>query len=223
MCSFGSCKTRFEFLSQFRKVRNAFECFVTQVQTRLPKTKRVWPMKINVICTVYGDTKSCVRHNNQLSELFSCVIGVRQGENLSPLLFALYLNDLRTYLSNSCPGMEIRVNSGGDTDIYMKLSVLLYADDTILISDTPQDLQKSLNALHDYCNMWKLTINTSKIVVFSRGKVKKIPNWHIGDNEIGTQYEYTYLGTAFNYNGRFNKAKAKQVAQAKRALFGLIV
>ena len=48
----GSCKTRFEFLSQFRKVRNAFECFVTQVQTRLPKTKRVWPMKINVICTV---------------------------------------------------------------------------------------------------------------------------------------------------------------------------
>ena len=54
MCSFGSCKTRFEFLSQFRKVRNAFECFVTQVQTRLPKTKRVWPMKINVICTVHA-------------------------------------------------------------------------------------------------------------------------------------------------------------------------
>ena len=42
MCSFGSCQTRFEFLSQFRKVRNAFECFVTQVQTRLPNTKRVW-------------------------------------------------------------------------------------------------------------------------------------------------------------------------------------
>ena len=52
MCSFGSCQTRFEFLSQFRKVRNAFECFVTQVQTHLPKTKRVWPMKINVICAV---------------------------------------------------------------------------------------------------------------------------------------------------------------------------
>ena len=52
MCSFGSCKTRFEFVSQFRKVRNALECFVTQVQTRLPKTKHVWPMKINVICTV---------------------------------------------------------------------------------------------------------------------------------------------------------------------------
>ena len=60
MCSFGSCQTRFEFLSQFRKVRNAFECFVTQVQTHLPKTKCVWPMKINVICTV------C--HSNKLPE-----------------------------------------------------------------------------------------------------------------------------------------------------------
>ena len=55
MCSFGSCQTRFEFLSQFRKVRNAFECFVAQVQTQLPKTKRVWPMKINIIYTVGGD------------------------------------------------------------------------------------------------------------------------------------------------------------------------
>ena len=35
MCSFSSCQMRFEFLSQSRKVRNAFECFVTQVQTRL--------------------------------------------------------------------------------------------------------------------------------------------------------------------------------------------
>ena len=61
MCSFGSCQTRFEFLSQFRKVRNAFECFVTQVQTRLPKTKCVWPMKINVIGTV------CVSENSTVN------------------------------------------------------------------------------------------------------------------------------------------------------------
>ena len=59
MCSFRSCQTRFEFLSQFRKVRNAFECFVTQVQTRLPKTKCVWPMKINVICTVRIGNSVC--------------------------------------------------------------------------------------------------------------------------------------------------------------------
>ena len=33
------------------------ECFVAQVQTCLPKTKRVWPMKLNVICTVCLDMR----------------------------------------------------------------------------------------------------------------------------------------------------------------------
>ena len=68
MCSFGSCKTRFEFLSQFRKVRNAFECFITQVQTRLPKTKCVWPMKINVICTVCAAQKGLFAKQTSLDK-----------------------------------------------------------------------------------------------------------------------------------------------------------
>ena len=53
MCSFGSCQTRFEFLSQFRKVRNAFECFVAQVQTHLPKTKTrlAYEDKRDLYCT----------------------------------------------------------------------------------------------------------------------------------------------------------------------------
>ena len=85
MCSFGSCKTRFEFLSQFRKVRNAFECFVTQVQTRLPKTKCVWPMKINVICTV-NSQRDVVTHTmsvyadlalNGLDDALSSIRGAR--------------------------------------------------------------------------------------------------------------------------------------------------
>ena len=46
------CENRQTQNVQFPFMPNAFECFVTQVQTRLPKTKCVWPMKINVICTV---------------------------------------------------------------------------------------------------------------------------------------------------------------------------
>ena len=50
---FGSCQMHFKFLSQFREVLNAFECFLTQVQTHLPKC--IWHMKINVICTDSSD------------------------------------------------------------------------------------------------------------------------------------------------------------------------
>ena len=46
---------------------------------------------------MYDKIKSCVKFNNECSTFFACKNGVRQGENLSPLLFALYLNDLETY------------------------------------------------------------------------------------------------------------------------------
>ena len=74
MCSFGSCKTRFEFLSQFR---NAFECFVTQVQMRFLKTKRVWPMKINVICTVIDNNNICLIYDTVLLCLINNLFLIR--------------------------------------------------------------------------------------------------------------------------------------------------
>ena len=58
MCSFGSCKTRFELLSQFRKVRNAFECFVTQVQTQL---RLAYEDKRDLYCSCIHIIDSCYK------------------------------------------------------------------------------------------------------------------------------------------------------------------
>ena len=43
---------------------------------------------------LYRKAKSCVKTGNVCSDYFYCYLGVRQGENLSPVLFAIYLNDL---------------------------------------------------------------------------------------------------------------------------------
>ena len=49
--------------------------------------------------------------------------------------------------------------------------LLLYTDDIVLFGKSPENLQKSLNILEEYCERWKLTINTmqTKIVVFRKG------------------------------------------------------
>ena len=176
-----------------------------------------------VIKNMYENAKSCIRLNGQLSEYFNCNIGVRQGENLSPLLFSIFLNDLEDHMKSACTGIKLS-SSHDDTDLYVNLFVLLYADDTILVSESPDDLQKALNSLHEYCCNWKLTVNASKtkIVVFSRGKVTKLPTWTFGNEILEVQDDYTYLGTIFNFNGKFNKAIGKQITQAKKALYTLI-
>ena len=58
---------------------------------------------------MYKSAKSCVAINGLLTYNFSCLIGVRQCENLSPLLFSLYLNDLQQFFQEAHMGLkEIR-------------------------------------------------------------------------------------------------------------------
>ena len=110
----------------------------------------------NVIYNLYKQTKSCIAINGQKSEFFHCEIGVRQGENLSPLLFAIFLNDLESFLSqySSSGGISVlRHDTLNDTLTFLKLVILLYADDTVLLADSAQGLQKAFDGLSTYCKL----------------------------------------------------------------------
>ena len=76
---------------------------------------------LNVIKNVYKEAKSAIKLNNPNCHgmFFGCDIGVRQGDNLSPLLFALYLNDLQEFLSMAYDGLE---NVWHDTDAVIRMS-----------------------------------------------------------------------------------------------------
>lgn len=80
--------------------------------------------------------------------------GVPQGSNLGPLLFVMYINDLACLL---------------------KCNKLLYADDlkifaSIMSTDDCIVLQEQLNAIHEWCSLNNLPLNSSKCkaVSFSR-------------------------------------------------------
>ena len=84
----------------------------------------------------------------------------------------------------------------------------MYADDTIVLAETERELQIALDAVHVYCNDMHLTVNTqkTKVMIFSRGKVRKHQNFMFGDSILDVTYEYVYLGVNFNYNTSFIKA-----------------
>ena len=185
---------------------------------------------IRVVYNMYENAKSCVKKGQNLSNIFACNTGVRQGENLSPLLFAIYLNDFEYHVSRQYKGLgqlssEIGEHlSDNDIEVFFRLYILLYADDTIVLAESAEELQKALSSVHEYCKNWYLTVNTSKtkVVIFSRGKIRKYPDFRFGEETLEVVDEYVYLGTTFKYNGSFNKAMSKQVTQARRAMFNLI-
>ena len=97
----------------------------------------------------------------------SCEKGVRQGENLSSLLFAVYLNDLENLLTdNGCHGVDIHTNEE-NLFVFVKLLVILYADDAIILSDDAECFQEMLNKFNEYCANWNLKINESKTKIMT--------------------------------------------------------
>lgn len=79
------------------------------------------------------------------------------------MLFSLFLKDLETHLHE---------NWSADIEIdQMNIFLLLFADDTAIISETPNGLQKHLNTLHTYYERWGLTVNIgkTKVMIFRRG------------------------------------------------------
>ena len=110
---------------------------------------------ISVIQNIYKKAKSSVKINDKISNFFSCNIGVRQGENLSPILFAIYVNDFQSSMCNSYQGLnELSCDVENELETFMKLHVLLYADDTIVLAESANEIQLALNNLNEYCQKW---------------------------------------------------------------------
>jgi hypothetical protein len=107
---------------------------------------------------------------------FNCEIGVKQGENLSPYLFSLYLNDLDHFCGeNNLKGLEsISAKCLEQLGFYIKIFTIFYADDTVIMSETEEGLQQALLNFEQYCDLWKLKVNTrkAKIFIFSKRKYK---------------------------------------------------
>jgi hypothetical protein len=184
----------------------------------------------NVIKAMYESAKSCIKQNNYTGSSFSCEIGVRQGENLSPLLFALYLNDLEEFLAKAYNGLTYanslmqEHNQTEDVIIYLKLFIILYADDTIILAESSQEMQAALNGMYHYCQIWKLKINTSKtkVVVFGSKSNKVNAQFKLGDYILDIVNEYDYLGISIKHNDNLSPGIVKLRDQASRAMYALI-
>lgn len=79
---------------------------------------------------------------------------VRKGENRSPLLFAIYVNDIEECsLSERCTQLNINDRL---LDKHMRLFVLMYADRTVIMGESEEGINAVLGVLENYCNHWKL-------------------------------------------------------------------
>jgi hypothetical protein len=117
---------------------------------------------------MYSNVKISVKlEENRIKQEFDSTKGLRQGCALSPALFNIYIGGILSKLDD--------VNIHPPTMRNRYVSGLLFADDLAVGTTTSIGMQRAINRIKEYCEEWKLKINTSKtkIVVFKKGgKIK---------------------------------------------------
>ena len=110
--------------------------------------KKIDRQMYKTIQTMYQNTLSCVRLYNTnnakhlYSDWFETKIGVIQGDTSSPTMFCIYIDQL----------IELRDNSKLGIDIgNIVLTILVYADDLVLLEETEDKLQEVITMLSEWC------------------------------------------------------------------------
>ena len=99
---------------------------------------------------------------SDVSSFFKLALRIKQGEPLSPLSFILFVNDIYSDLSvvdelGEVAGVSINQNC---------FFLLHFAEDMVIFSKDPMELQTLLEKLHVYSSEWGLRVIIRKTKLY---------------------------------------------------------
>ena len=164
---------------------------------------------------MYDNHEVYVRTSEGLLQPILTKIGLKQGCGLSPLLFNLFIDKITSIFDRTCDPVSL----GGDD-----LSCLLWADDLVLLSSSPEGLQNAIDKTHCFYADIGLQMNTkkTKVMVFNARGIKITNNtFHLGSSPLEIVDNYQYLGIKFKPSGSFQFAMGELFDKANRAWFAI--
>jgi hypothetical protein len=156
------------------------------------KELKAMPVRlVKAIKSYYDSSLALVCNNGLKSALFKTNIGVKQDGPLSPKLFAIFIENLIT---------KIELTKMGSSIGSMKIDILLYADDIVLISNSEAELQRMLIEVQEYGQTWEIKFNPSKTMYMAFGLIRidgrgdTSMKLSLNNTEIIKVNEFKYLG-----------------------------
>jgi hypothetical protein len=162
---------------------------------------------INIFEQWFCCSQTSIKWGNCFSYFFPLKAGVRHGGVLSPIYFSIYMDSLIDKISSSKYGCYISC---------INFSIIMYADDIVLLAPTVTGLQMLLLACENELNSLDMRLNTKKSVCLRFGTAFDAlcaPMVTCNNITIQWTHSFRYLGVYF-VTGRslrcsFDEAKCK--------------
>ena len=163
--------------------------------------KQVPPKFVESIQALYKNLRSCVLIEGKRTDFFPVSTGVRQGAVLSPLLFDVFVDSLIGQLKQTGVGVRVSHNPDG-----RRVCVLVFADDIVLLSESPDEMQELLDVCSSWADAHGMTFNLDKsnAVIFGPppqpgAEPHPMPPWRprLSGRPMTILQGYKYLGVEF--------------------------
>ena len=150
-----------------------------------------------------------------VTEEIEVTSGVPQGGISSPILYSCFSNSLLTRLSASGLGIYVNEDFCG---------ALAYADDVVLLAESPTQLNQMLKIVEDYANesLFKINVNKTKIQVFGAKKEKKNHNFYMYGQKIEEVDFFKYLGMDIEDKRKQNVFVKRTLEKSRKSFNELI-
>ena len=162
---------------------------------------------VRLLASLYMNQTACIRRDGEYSDYIKIRRGVRQGCVMSPDLFNYYSEMILQELEVE-KGMKV----GGQNNTNLR-----YADDTILLAKSEEDLQKLLDVVVRESELKGLSINCKKTECMVVSKKKDIPrcSLKVKDQIIKQVSAFNYLGSTITEDARSMKEIKRRIVLAK--------
>ncbi|KAN0004215.1 hypothetical protein ACTFIZ_010366 [Dictyostelium cf. discoideum] len=185
-----------ETIFTFYDFEKAFDSISHESVIRTFKHLNFPPKIINTIKNMLSDSRIKVLVNGEMSEPFITQRGTKQGDPISPTLFAIVCECMSAAIRSDkrIEGIELNQNNN--------LKLMQFADDTVTIAKNSQE-EKLINELIlKFCESTSAKINADKCVCISINKNKETIYRKMDENG-----EERYLGFNFSIKGISSKVE----------------
>ena len=170
----------------------------------------VSPRIILTLRNLYREFHVKVKVQGELSSHGRIEQGLKQGGVLSTTLLTLFMDDKIRKIHMENLGAKIGRKSIG---------IIAYADDEVLISTDPTELQQLLDIAYKHSCLWRYRYNVSKCKILIYGKRSESIEWLLGGDLVEVTEEYTHLGVIMTPGAAAKRRIEEGMKTARRALY----